>query len=152
MGSVDRISGIAHAKKAFTLVEEFKNFAFKGNVIDMSVGVVIGTAFGNITNSFVKNIIMPLLGMVLPGNKGYLGWKIVVGAKEIPYGLFMGEVVNFLIIAAVLFFFIVKFLGFLTRTRKLADAVPLALTKDQVLLSEIRDLLRERNAAAKSKP
>ena len=136
MGDIDP------TKKAFTLVEEFKAFAFKGNVIDMAVGVIIGAAFGKIIDSFVKNLIMPLLGLLLPGQQGYLGWKIVMGAKEVPYGLFIGEVVNFLIIAGVLFVFIVKFLGFLTKSRQKEETAPLVITKDQQLLMEIRDLLQ----------
>jgi large conductance mechanosensitive channel len=132
------------AKKAFSLVDEFKAFAFKGNVIDMAVGVIIGAAFGKIIDSFVKHIVMPFISLLMPGQQGYLNWKLVVGAKEVPYGLFIGEVVNFLIIAAVLFVFIVKLLGFLTKAKKEEAAAPPAPTKDQVLLSEIRDLLKSK--------
>jgi large conductance mechanosensitive channel len=110
----------------------------------MAVGVIIGAAFGKIIDSLVKHIIMPFVGLLLPGNQGYLGWKLVVGAKEVPYGLFIGEVVNFIIIAVVIFVFIVKFLGFITKTRqKEADAPPV-FTKDQELLMEIRDLLQRK--------
>jgi large conductance mechanosensitive channel len=140
MDPLRTMTGIDSAKKAFTLIEEFKKFAFKGNVIDMAVGVIIGAAFGKIIDSLVKNIIMPALGLILPGNQGYVGWKLVVGAKELPYGLFIGEVVNFLIIAAVLFVFIVKFLGFIMKAEQNEAEAP--LTKDQQLLSEIRDLLQ----------
>jgi large conductance mechanosensitive channel len=134
------------AKKAFSLVEEFRSFALKGNVIDMAVGVIIGAAFGKIIDSLVKHIIMPFVGLLMPTNQGYLGWKLVVGAKEVPYGLFIGEVVNFLIITSVLFVFIVKFLGFITKAKKKeAIAPPPALTTDQVLLSEIRDLLKNKD-------
>jgi large conductance mechanosensitive channel len=150
MNPMQKISGSDPARKAFSLVEEFKTFAFKGNVIDMAVGVIIGAAFGKIIDSFVKHIMMPLVGLLLPGDQGYLGWKLVVGAKEVPYGLFIGEVVNFLIIAAVLFVFIVKFLGFITKSRQQeAAAPPPELTKDQQLLCEIRDLLQTRNETLK---
>ena len=142
---VQKIANIEPAKKAFTLVDEFKNFALKGNVIDMAVGVVIGAAFGKIIDSLVKHIIMPFVSLLLPGQQGYLNWKLVMGAKEVPYGLFIGEVVNFLIIAAVLFVFIVKFLGWITKSKQTAAAVVPELTKDQQLLSEIRDLLRRGN-------
>ena len=151
MNPVQKISGIDPAKRAFSLVDEFKSFAFKGNVIDMAVGVIIGAAFGKIIDSLVKHIIMPTIALVMPGNQGYLGWKIVVGAKEVPYGMFIGEVVNFLIIAAVLFVFIVKFLGWLMKSKQKAVAVatapaaPPAPTKDQQLLAEIRDLLKNKN-------
>jgi large conductance mechanosensitive channel len=143
MKPLDRLSSLDPAKKAFSLVDEFKHFAFKGNVIDMAVGVIIGAAFGKIVDSLVKNIIMPLVGLLLPGNQGYLGWKLVVGAKEVPYGLFIGEVVNFLLIALVLWVFIVKFLGWIMRTRLNDAAAPPGPTKDQALLAEIRDLLKE---------
>ncbi|MGA2506558.1 MAG: large conductance mechanosensitive channel protein MscL [Chitinispirillaceae bacterium] len=145
MYPVQKMSGIDPAKKAFSLIDEFKAFAFKGNVIDMAVGVIIGAAFGKIIDSLVKHIIMPTIGLLMPGNQGYLGWKIAVGAKEVPYGLFIGEVVNFLIIAAVLFVFIVKFLGWIMKSKQQEVAVLPALTKDQQLLSEIRDLLKDKN-------
>jgi large conductance mechanosensitive channel len=148
MNPVKAAAGIAPAKTAFTLVEEFKKFAFKGNVIDMAVGIIIGAAFGGIIKSLVDNIIMPLVALVMPGEKGYLAWKLVVGAKEVPYGLFIGEVVNFLIIALVLFIFIVKFLGWLMKSNQkavAAPAAPLAPTKDQELLAEIRDLLKNKS-------
>jgi large conductance mechanosensitive channel len=132
------------SKKALTLVEEFKAFAFKGNVVDLAVGVIIGAAFGKIVDSLVKSVIMPLVGAILPGDQGYLGWKLVVNGKDVPYGLFIGEVVNFLIVAAALFFVIVKFLGFIMRSKEQAAAAPPALTKDQELLIEIRDLLAKR--------
>jgi large conductance mechanosensitive channel len=134
------------AKKALTLFDEFKAFAFKGNVVDLAVGVIIGGAFGNIVGSLVKNIIMPLIGVVMPGDQGYLGWKFVIDGKEIPYGQFIGEIVNFLIVALALFIFIVKFVGWLMRTKKEEAAVVPPLTTDQVLLTEIRDLLKGRTA------
>ena len=132
-------------KKAFSLFEEFKNFAFKGNVIDLAVGVIIGGAFGKIVTSLVDNIIMPLVGVILPGEKGYENWAVTIGAKTIPYGKFIGDVVSFLILAAALFFFIVKFLGWLMKS-KAADAVVAAPepTKEEKLLTEIRDLLKAR--------
>ena len=132
------------ARRALSLLEEFKNFALKGNVIDLAVGVIIGAAFGKIVDSLVKQILMPLISLLLPGDQGYLGWKIVVGAKEIPYGLFIGEVVNFIVVALALYLFIVKFLGWLMNTKK--ETAPAAPTKDQELLAEIRDLLKQRAA------
>jgi len=131
-------------QKAFSLFEEFKAFAFKGNVIDLAVGVVIGTAFGKIVTSLVNNIIMPAIGFVLPGKRGYEGWAITYQDKKIPFGLFIGDIVNFLIVAFALFLFISKFLGWLMHHKKEEQAKPTpTLTKDQELLVEIRDLLRE---------
>ncbi len=137
------------AQKAMSFMDEFKQFAFKGNVIDLAVGVIIGGAFGKIVDSLVKQIIMPFVGLLLPGEQGYLGWKLVVGAKEVPYGLFIGEVVNFLIVALALFFFVVKFLGWIMKAKKeeaAAPAPPAPPTKEQELLTEIRDLLKKQNA------
>jgi len=131
--------------KAKSIVTEFKSFAFKGNVVDLAVGVIIGGAFGKIVDSLVKNVIMPFVGCILPGEQGYLGWKIVLNGKDIPYGLFLGEVVNFLIVAAALFLFIVKFLGWVMKSKAEeapAAPAPAALSKDQELLTEIRDLLK----------
>jgi large conductance mechanosensitive channel len=67
------------ARHALSLLQEFKNFALKGNVIDLAVGVIIGAAFGKIVDSLVKQIIMPLVSLLVPGEQGYLGWKLVVG-------------------------------------------------------------------------
>jgi large conductance mechanosensitive channel len=133
-------------RRVFSIFEEFKNFAFKGNVVDLAVGVIIGAAFGKIIDSLVKHIIMPLIGVILPGEKGYLGWTWVINGKEIPYGLFLGEVVNFLIVALALYIFIVKFLGLMMRAKKEEVVAPPPPTKDQELLTEIRDLLKQKTA------
>src|SRR5262249_33999732 len=137
-------TNIDPTKKALTLLDEFKTFAFKGNVIDLAVGVIIGAAFGKIVESLVKNIIMPSIALLTPGEKSYVQWKLVVGETEVAYRLFLGEFVNFMIVAVVLFFFIVKFLGWVLRT-KLAQKAP-PLSKDQQLLTEIRDLLKQQAA------
>lgn len=132
------------------LLDEFRAFAMKGNVVDLAVGVIIGAAFGKLVDSLVKNILMPALSLVMPSEQSYTGWKVAIGAKEIPYGLFLGDVVNFLIVAFAVFMFIVKFLGWLSRKRTAATvAAPAAavVTKDQELLAEIRDLLRSAPAA-----
>jgi large conductance mechanosensitive channel len=106
--------------------------------------VIIGSAFGKIVDSLVKQIVMPLISIVMPGKQGYLDWKWVINGKDIPYGLFLGEIVNFLIVALALFLFIFKFLGWLMHNKKEEKAEAPPLTKDQELLSEIRDLLKRR--------
>jgi large conductance mechanosensitive channel len=146
------VASLAPAKKAFSLFDEFKAFAFKGNVIDLAVGVIIGAAFAKIVDSLVKNLIMPLVGVLLPGQQGYLGWKWDINGQEVPYGLFIGEVVNFLIVALALFVFIAKFLGWVMRTKKQEAAAIPPLTKDQELLTEIRDLLRKQQPPAGAAP
>ncbi len=130
-------------KQAFSLFEEFKKFAFKGNVVDLAVGVVIGSAFSKIVDSLVKNIIMPLISVVTPGDLGYAKWVWNVRGVDIPYGLFLAEIVNFLILAFVLFLFIVKFLGSLMNAKKQAAAAPPPPPVQEVLLREIRDLLKQ---------
>jgi len=140
---MDPLKSIGSIDPARRALEEFKNFALKGNVIDLAVGVIIGAAFAKIIDSLVKHILMPFVGLLLPGEQGYLGWKIAVGAKEIPYGLFLGEVVNFIIIAFVLYLFIVKFLGLMMKAKQPAPPVP---SKEETLLAEIRDLLKAQKA------
>ena len=146
MDPLKKVSSLDATKKASSLVEEFKGFAFKGNVVDLAVGVIIGAAFGKIVDSLVKHILMPVISLLVPGEQGYLGWKIVVGSKEVPYGLFIGEMVNFVIVAFALFLFIVKFLGWIMRAKRAEVAVPPPPTTDQQLLIEIRDLLKRRSA------
>ena len=142
----NRVTALAPAQRARTLLDEFKAFAFKGNVIDLAVGVIIGAAFGKIVDSLVKHIIMPLIAAIMPGDKGYLGWKVTVNGSEVLYGQFLGEVLNFLIVALALFVFIVKFLGWVMRARKKEEAAaPPPPTKEQELLTEIRDLLKARS-------
>src|SRR6478735_2338657 len=87
---------------------EFKKFAFKGNVIDLAVGVVIGAAFGKIVSSLVKDIITPLLGMVL-GGVDFTDLKITFGKSSIMYGNFIQTIFDFLIIAAAIFMFVKVF-------------------------------------------
>ena len=147
MQPLKAVSSLGPTKRAFSLLDEFKNFAFKGNVIDLAVGVIIGAAFGGIIKSLVDNVLMPLIGAALPGEQGYKGWVATLNGKPIPYGLFLAEVVNFVLVALVLFVFIVKFLGWLMKAKKEEAAAPAPLTRDQELLTEIRDLLQARGPA-----
>lgn len=149
---IKSLGNIDPAGQAVSLWSEFKAFAFKGNVIDMAVGVIIGTAFGAIVKSLVDHIIMPLVSIAMPSKEGYTGWKLPVLGAEIPVGEFLGNVVNFLIVALVLFIFIVKFLGWLTRSKKQEAAAPPPPTKDQELLMEIRDLLKSQSGQPPAQP
>jgi large conductance mechanosensitive channel len=132
------------AKRALSLLDEFKSFALKGNIVDLAIAVIIGAAFSKIVDSLVKNVIMPLIGLVTPSDTGYLEWKWFIAGKEVPYGIFLGDVLNFVIVAAALFLFFVKFLGWVMHVKK-EEPPPPALTKDQELLMEIRDLLKNAN-------
>jgi large conductance mechanosensitive channel len=146
MDPLKSLTALDATKKARSLFDEFKKFAFKGNVVDLAIGVIIGAAFGAIVKSLVDDIIMPLIGLILPGERGYEGWVWQVGGKAIPYGKFLGAVVNFLIVAFVLYIFIVKFLGWVMRSQKEETAGPAPPTRDQELLMEIRDLLKLKTA------
>ena len=143
MDPMKELTALDVRKKAFSLFEEFKKFAFKGNIVDLAIGVIIGAAFGAIVKSLVEDIIMPLIGLILPGDKGYDGWVWRVDGKIIPYGKFLGAVVNFLIVALVLYLFIVKFLGWIMKSQTEVAVAP-PPTKDQELLMEIRDLLKQK--------
>ena len=133
-------------KRALSLFDEFKQFALKGNVIDLAIGIIIGAAFAKIVDSMVKHLIMPLVSVIMPSDQSYLAWKWVIDGKEVPYGLFIGEVVNFLILAVALYIFIVKFLGFIMRQKKAEAAAPPPPPRSEELLAEIRDLLKARRA------
>jgi large conductance mechanosensitive channel len=93
---------------------------------------------------------MPLINLIVPGSASYEDWVLGTAAKGIPIGKFLADVVNFLIVAFALFIFIVKFLGWVLRTRKEETAAPPPLAKDQELLTEIRDLLRGDGQPVKS--
>lgn len=135
------------ALKARTLLDEFKAFAFKGSVVDLTIGVVVGGAFHKIIDSLVTNLIMPLIDALLPGEKPYTHWRFTIAGSTVHIGQLLGDVAHFIIISAVMFFFMVKFLGWLLHTKKEEKEAMPELTKDQELLAEIRDLLRERASA-----
>jgi large conductance mechanosensitive channel len=128
-----------------SLASEFKEFAMKGNVVDMAVGVIIGAAFGKIVSGFVENVVMPPLGMMLSGvNFSDLAWQIGETPKGVPvllkYGAFLETVLDFLIIAFCLFMAI-KAINKLKTPQAPAVAPP--PPRSEVLLEEIRDLLRK---------
>lgn len=138
------------------MLEEFKKFALKGNVIDLAVGVVIGAAFGKIVDSLVSDIIMPIIGAIL-GGLDFSNYFIrlssavtapaLVDAKKqgavLAYGSFLTVAVNFVIIAFVLFM-VIKAINRLQRKKDEAPAPPAKPAEDVVLLGEIRDLLKQK--------
>ncbi|MCI0681714.1 MAG: large conductance mechanosensitive channel protein MscL [Gemmataceae bacterium] len=129
--------------KVLSLFDEFKKFALKGNVIDMAIGVIIGTAFTKVVDSLVKSVMMPLINVFLPGTGAWAEWAPeIIPGKPVPFGLFISEVVNFLIIALVLYVFAVKFLGWILDLHKQESAAPPEPPADVKLLTEIRDLLK----------
>lgn len=125
--------------------KEFKEFAMKGNVVDLAVAVVIGAAFGKIVSSLVDNIIMPIVGVLTGGidfSKSFI-WK--VGDAQVAFGMFLQSIIDFLIIAFAIFMF-VKVLNKLTRKKaeEPVEEEPAVDPKEE-LLAEIRDLLKEQN-------
>ncbi|KMN71018.1 mechanosensitive ion channel protein MscL [Bacillus cereus] len=127
---------------------EFKKFAFKGNVVDLAVGVVIGAAFGKIVSSLVKDIITPLLGMVL-GGVDFTDLQFGYGKSAVMYGNFIQTIFDFLIIAASIFMF-VKVFNKLTSKKEEEEEKEEEIpepTKEEVLLGEIRDLLKQQNSS-----
>ena len=122
------------------LGKEFKEFALKGNVMDLAIGVIIGVAFGKIISSLVDNILMPIIGIILQG-VSFQTLMVKVGDAEIKYGMFIGAVLDFIIIAMVLFL-IIKGMNNMKK-KEVAPAAPAAPPKQEVLLAEIRDLLKK---------
>jgi len=126
-------------------IREFKEFAVKGNVIDLAVAVIIGGAFGKIVSSLVADVIMPLVGLII-GGINFTSWKWTLRAGvTMNLGVFFQNVFDFLIIALAIFF-MVKIIGRLKKQlikeEATGEVVPTPPTKDQELLSEIRDLLK----------
>ena len=123
-------------------LEEFKAFALRGNVMDLAVGVIIGGAFGAITTSLIDDLLMPLLGIVV-GGIDFGGLAVTVGGATLTYGSFISAVLNFLLIALVVFW-LVKAMNKLTKKKEEKPAAPPPPSAEEKLLTEIRDLLRER--------
>ena len=130
-------------------LEEFKAFAMRGNVLDMAIGVVIGGAFGKITTSLVNDIIMPLISM-LTGGIDFSSWKWVLKAAEgdaaevaVNFGSFVAVVLDFIIIAFAVFC-MVKAINKFHKKKEEAPAAPPAPSAEEKLLTEIRDLLKEK--------
>ncbi|ATF25071.1 large conductance mechanosensitive channel protein MscL [Brochothrix thermosphacta] len=125
--------------------KEFKEFALKGNVLDLAVGVVIGGAFGVIVTSLVNDIIMPLVG-IISGGVDVSGLTIMVGDAKLAYGAFLQSIINFLIIAFSIFMFL-KVANKLMRKREVEEEVVVEEeTKTELYLKEIAALLAEKKA------
>jgi large conductance mechanosensitive channel len=123
------------------MLKEFREFLQRGNVIDLAVAVIIGGAFGAIVTSLVNDIIMPIVGIFL-GGVDFASLTVQVGDAVIAYGSFIQAIVNFSIIAFVVFM-IVRSINKLQRAKEQAPAPPPEPSPEEKLLAEIRDLLRE---------
>jgi len=141
-----------------SLIQEFKEFAIKGNAIDLAVGVVIGAAFSGVVQSLVKDVIMPPLGL-LTGGIDFSDKKITLkpipltlkGEKKIPpvdlrYGMFINQVINFVIVAAAIFA-VVKVMNMMHRKHEEQASPPVPeMTPEEKVLTEIRDILKAKEA------
>jgi large conductance mechanosensitive channel len=139
------------------MLNEFKKFAMRGNVIDMAVGIIIGAAFGRIVTSFVNDILMPPIGMLL-GNTDFSDLFLTLsggtyltlaaaeeaGAVTVNYGLWLNAVIDFLIVAFAIFI-VVRQMNRLKKKEEEAPKPPPEPPKEEVLLTEIRDLLKTRS-------
>lgn len=123
--------------------KEFKEFAFKGNVVDLAVAVVIGGAFGLIVKSLVNDIIMPLVGILI-GGIDVSNLAIKVGTATVAYGLFLQSIINFLIIAAAIFMMVKVFNTMNKKSAKEAEILEVDDTKTEKYLQEIVKLLSEK--------
>lgn len=123
-------------------LKEFKAFAMRGNVMDMAVGVIIGGAFGKIVSSLVDDIFMPIIG-VLTGGIDFSKVSIMVGDAEVKYGMFIQDVIDFLIIA-ICIFTMIKAMNSLSKKKEEEPTAPAEPSNEEKLLGEIRDLLKNK--------
>jgi large conductance mechanosensitive channel len=131
-----------------SMIKEFREFAVKGNMVDMAVGIIIGAAFGRIVTSLVNDIVMPPLGLLI-GGADFSELAIVLQeaaegteAVLLRYGLFVNQLIDFIIIAFAIFM-VIKAMNRLKRKEEAQAAAPAAPPREQVLLEEIRDLLKK---------
>jgi large conductance mechanosensitive channel len=128
------------AKAVGGFFEEFKGFALKGNMIDLAVGIVIGTAFTGVVKALVDHIFMPMLSYVTP-TMSYRQWKI----DRIEIGEFLAQVINFTVVSFAVFVVVVKLIGLIMRDKQeKKEEAPKEVPADVALLTEIRDLLKSR--------
>jgi len=132
------------------IISEFKAFAMRGNVVDMAVGIILGAAFGKIVSSFVNDIIMPPIGLLV-GGVDFTDLSIVlkeavgeVPAVTINYGMFIQVIIDFVIVAFAIFMAI-KAMNSMKKKQEAAPAAPPVPSREEILLTEIRDLLKNRN-------
>lgn len=132
-----------------SMINEFKQFALKGNVMDMAVGIIIGAAFGKIVDSAVKDVMMPPIGLLV-GGIDFSNQELIIKAATattpattLKYGLFLNALVSFVIVAFAIFM-IIKGMNSLKKKEEAAPSAPPAPSKEEVLLAEIRDILKKK--------
>jgi large conductance mechanosensitive channel len=139
MEKIDKEKAITKTKG---LIDEFKTFVKRGNVLDLAIGVVLGTAFGKIVSSLVDNIIMPLIGIII-GGLDFSNLSIKVGDASIKYGIFLQNVLDFIIIAFCIFLIVKALNSFLNKTKKEETKAVPTKSEEVKLLEEIRDELKK---------
>ena len=131
------------------MLKEFKDFTMRGNVVDLAVAVIIGGAFGKVISSFVKDVLMPPIGVLL-GGVDFADLAIVIKdavgdqpAVLLKYGVFINTIIDFIIIAFAIFM-VIKMMNNMKKKEEEAPAAPPAPSKEETLLTEIRDILKEK--------
>lgn len=129
------------------IIKEFKEFSMRGNVVDLAIGVIIGAAFGKIISSLVNDVMMPPIGLLI-GNLDFSSFAITLNeavdktpAVALKYGVFINHIIDFVIVAFTIFL-IIKGVNKLRRKSEEAPAAPAEPTKEEILLAEIRDILK----------
>ncbi len=130
-------------KNIKNIISEFKTFIERGNVIDLAVGVVVGSAFSGIVNSIVNDILMPFIGIIL-GGLDFSNLSFKIGESVILFGSFINNVINFFIIS-ICVFFLVKFINKITKKKTKEEVKEIKRSDEVLLLEEIRDELRKNN-------
>ena len=129
------------------MLKEFKAFIMRGNVLDLAIAVIIGAAFGAVITAFTTSFITPLIAL-LGGKADFGALAFTISGTRFPYGLFLNALISFLIIAAVIFFFVVRPMNAIMARLKRSDEEPDAPTAEVAVLGEIRDLLATQRGPA----
>ena len=128
------------------MLKEFRDFIMRGNVVELAVAVIIGAAFGAVITAFTTSFVTPLIALI-GGKADFSGLAFTINGTKFPYGLFLNALISFLIIAAVVFFFVVRPMNAVMARMKRSEEEPEAPTAEVAVLTEIRDLLSTGRAA-----
>ena len=138
----EKVKNATGKVKKVKMVDEFKTFIARGNVLDLAVGVIIGAAFQNLVTSLTNNLISPILGCF--SEDDFNGMVLKIGKLQLKYGAFLTDVINFVIMAFIVFLIVKAMNKLLVREKKEEEAAPPAKPDDIKLLEEIRDLLKKK--------
>lgn len=138
----DRGTQVVKSVEKIKLIDEFKTFISRGNVLDLAVGVIVGGAFQKLVTSLTDNIISPILGCFTEAD--FTDYVLKIGNLELKYGAFLTDIINFIIMAFIVFL-IVKFMNKILVKKEKVEEKPVKVDNDEVkILKEIRDLLKEK--------